>query len=355
MSSETSFLRAQVWGMFLEAAGFGIYAVTCSPCFRAFFGTGGSSQRGSSGLNCPMLTVFFVFLAKTVSSAVLQLRLNLEVVGSENLTQAAIKLMDGSRPIHIAKVTTVLIQSLILSGVLIHRCWLIYGRTWSVVAFPLVLWLGGVAVMGLLIHIDSSDKVDGLFAISEAHNFGSSFWAIITTVNIITSGLIARRVWSIDHLRSQSSFYTNTNESTIPAAKIPSGCLFISPSREKMKQARRTIIESGLIYTTIVVLYPAIDLLVQIIGITFNLIIIRNRPQTDISDATRSNLNGVPLHLVSSNMSVSGSAIEFAYPKHFTPRRKNQTSTSPVQGDLNAPSVPEISHNHSQQSEHCVY
>jgi len=356
MASETSYLRAQVWGAFLQAVAFGIYAITCGSCFGAFFTTR-SRQRGLSELNWPMLVVFLIFLAKTTSSIIIRLYLNLEMVGTETQESAAMVFRNGT--IQTAKSPTIMVQTMVSSGVLIYRCWLVYGRTWFVVVPPLILWLGGAAVMGIVIHIDTTDKVD---VMAQSRDFGSAFWAIVIAVNILVSSLIARRVRRIDHVQSRPRFQTDTDQSTIPTARKPSVCVFAGRSHDKMEQATRIIIESGLIYTTMtlitfslwvansVALDPAMDLLVQIIGISFNLIVIRNSPPINTSESSLSNLNGMPLQFVSSNMSMSGSAIEFAFPKSFMPRRKIRPSSAPAQDDIGTLSIPELPHNHSQQS-----
>ncbi|KAJ7763658.1 hypothetical protein DFH07DRAFT_812685 [Mycena maculata] len=329
-----SFLRVQVWGMFLGATLFGCYLVSCGPCFRVFFTTR-SRQLGFSELNWPMLIIFLIFFAKTTSSLGLHLYLSLQMITASNPAQAATDLMNGSNPINISKYTTVLIQAVIASGALIYRCWIVYSRSWPVVLIPLVLWLGGVAVMGIVIHVAAAFKINGFFTNSQSRNFGASFWAIIVVVNIITSALIARRVWRIDRLRTSPSFQPDMDSmspGSMPSNKQSSVGIITGHHHDKIKEATRIIIDSGLMYTVVSLLtfllfvansnavYAAMDVLVQVIGISFNLIVIRDRPQTEPS---LSDLNSVPLQFVSSNMSVTGSAIEFAYPKKFMPRRKN--------------------------------
>jgi len=352
------FLRVQVWALFLQAATYGVYSITCVYCFRAFFATR-SGKRRWSGLNWPMFIIFFLFLMKASSSAAIHIYLNLELATLDSREDAAMEFMDRSDPINISRATTILVQTAISSGVWIYRAWLVYGRSWLAVALPLVLWLGAVAVMVIAIYIDGAVKANGLFAISEARTFSSSFWAIIITVNIITSALIVRRIWRVDHF----SFQTDTDESATPTAKKPSVGALTGQSHETMKQATRIIIESGLIYTTMTlitfflfvantaVVYAAMDVLVQAIGISFNLMIIRTLP-TETSESSLSNLNGVPLQFVPSNISAPGSAIEFALPKHFIPRRKDRSvlAPAPAPGDGVGLAVSEATHNHSQQT-----
>ncbi|KAJ7784543.1 hypothetical protein B0H16DRAFT_1492921, partial [Mycena metata] len=194
-NSDASFLRVQVWGMFLQSLAFGVYLTT--------------------------------------SSLGIHLYLNLQMVATAvTHMQAVSQFSDGSRPINIAKYTTILVQTVICSGVLIYRCWLVHNRTWPSVAISLVLWLGAVALMGIVIHIDTVHKISGIFDISQSKVFGSCFWGVLIVANLVTTSLIAYRVWRIAKLRCRSNFATDT-ASTSPAIKTSS----------------HIIIESGLIYT----------------------------------------------------------------------------------------------------------
>jgi len=364
--SEASFLRVQVWGMFLQSLTFGVYLVTCGYCYRIFFTTT-SRHRGISQINWPMLLIFAIFLAKTTSSVAIHLFLNLQSVTAANHAEAAQQFKDGSRPINISKYITILVQTVIASAFFIYRCWLVHYRCWLTVALPLVLWLGAVALMGTVIHVDTIDPsltINGIFEMSKPRVFGSCFWAVIIAVNIITTGQIGYRVCRVDHLKSRSNVQQIDSDDSTSPTKTSSLCIVTGNPHNKMKHAIHVAIESGMIYTTMTLLvfvlfvansiavYTAIDVLVQMIGISFNLIIIHNRPRPETSSQT--DLNSVPLQFTSSNLSVPGSAIEFAYPKHFMPRRKNRPTTEPAKEDISqcslSPSTAGIPQNHSQQS-----
>ncbi|KAJ7250459.1 hypothetical protein B0H12DRAFT_1120496 [Mycena haematopus] len=351
--SEASFLRVQEWGMFLESVAFGVYLVTCGLCYRVLFTTT-SRHRGVAEMNWPILVIFAIFLTKTTSSVGIHLALNLQSATTGSRGLAVDQFRDGSRPINISKYITILVQTVIASAFFIYRCWLVYHRSWLTVALPLVLWLGSVALMGVVIHVDTSQNISGLFSVPQSRVFGSCFWAVIIAVNIIITGQIAYRISRVDHPKSRSNVQLHSGDSiSSPTVKKP------SVTGNSRKFATHAAVESGMIYTIMtllvfflfvtksVAIYAAIDVLVQIIGISFNLTIIHNRPRPQTSE-----LNSVPLQFTSSNLSVPGSAIEFAYPKHFMPRRKNRaTTTEPMKEDNElSPGALEIPHNHSQQS-----
>ncbi|KAJ7314397.1 hypothetical protein DFH08DRAFT_430380 [Mycena albidolilacea] len=357
---EASFLRAQVWGMFLESLTFGVYLVTCGSCYRVFFSTT-SRYRGLSERNWPMLLIFLIFFAKTTSSVGIHLYLNLQNVTETDLGQAVHQFSDASRPVNVSKYITILVQTVIASGFFIYRCWIVHHRSWLIVALPLVLWLGAVALMGIVIHVDTSLNIQGFFAISQSRVFGSCFWAFVIAVNIITTGQIAYRICRVDHLKSRSNVQSNSDDSMSPTVQKSSVSLIPG---DPMKFPIHVAIESGMIYTTMTLLvfglfvahstavYIAIGVLVQVIGISFNLIVIHNRPRSQTSFL--SELNSVPLQFTSSNLSVPASAIEFAYPKHFMPRRKNRFAGEPEKEDGTQcplpPSTPGLPQNPSYQS-----
>ncbi|KAJ6582034.1 hypothetical protein B0H19DRAFT_522575 [Mycena capillaripes] len=356
--SEASFLRTQVWGMFLQSLAFGFYLVTCGSCYRVFF-TPTSRER----VNWPMLVVFVIFLAKTTSSVAIHLHLNLQTVTEGDRALAAHQIRDGPRPIIISKYITILVQTVIASGFFIYRCWLVHCRAWLIVTLPLVLWCGAVALMGIVIHIDTSHTVNGLFDMSRV--FGACFWGVIVGLNILTTGLIVYRVCRVDRLKSRSKSQTASEQSISPTAKNPTLSIVHCQPHDTMKRAIHIAIESGLMYTTMTLItfflfvsqssavYAAICVLVPIIGISFNLAIVHSRPRLETSSL--SELNSVPLQFTSSNMSVPASAIEFAFPKHFMPRRKNFPDSQAVQediGSLGIHSAGSIPQSHSQQSIH---
>ncbi|KAJ6620665.1 hypothetical protein B0H10DRAFT_2021349 [Mycena sp. CBHHK59/15] len=341
MSHSSSFVTAQVWGMFLQSVSYGMYLITCGFCFRVFLAPR-PRQRRQSEPKWPMLTVFLLFLAQNTSSVIIHLHLTLHImVTSSGLDEAAAAFSDvSSSAINMTKLTTTLIQTVIGSGVLTYRCWLVYNHSWLFICLPLALWIGAVSVMGVLIHFQTVFKIQEFLNTFQFRTYGTAFWAITTAANCVNTGLIVRRVWKIDHISNGHSFQTDTDQSTSLSDAKCAGMLI--QSRIGLSKAMHGAIDSGILFTamTIVifvsfltrssVIYVATDLLVQIIGITFNLIIIRSLSHhCGAEDAlSRSNLNAVPLQFVSSTISQPGSAIEFAYPKNFMPRR-NKLPPSP--------------------------
>ncbi|KAJ7625646.1 hypothetical protein FB45DRAFT_70013 [Roridomyces roridus] len=338
-----------------------MYMITCVTCFKIFFAR--SHHR-----DWPMLAIFLILFAKATSSLAIQLSSTLRLATSDRHT-AATSMWTGDS-LNLSKYATILVEAIIGSGFLIYRCWLVYSRSWVVVAIPIALWLGGVVFMGIVINVITTHKINGLFSISQSRNFGAVFWALVICVNLITSALIARRVWRREAFKSRPSLQKHSDSTAaLPTTKQSSACLISSQSFHA--QSTRIIVDSGLIYTTMslltfglfvadsVAVYPTIDMLIEAIGITFNLIVIYNRPRVEEPPSFEARMNNTPLQYVSSTISGPGSAIEFAYPKNFTPRRKRPASTAAPQedkGDINMvgvttePSEHEIPQTQSHES-----
>ncbi|KAK7024935.1 hypothetical protein R3P38DRAFT_2951847 [Favolaschia claudopus] len=371
-SNEDAFLRIQVWGMFLGSLTFGVYLVTCGACYSALFFPA-ARHRGTNEINWPLLFLFFVFFAKATSSVGVHLYLNLQTVTTADLDAAARLFRDGSRPINTWKYITHLLESVIASAFFIYRCWLIHYRSWLVVAPSIVFWLAAVALMGVVIHVDTSLNINGFFAMSQSRVFGSCFWAIIIAVNVVTTGQIAYRIYRVGALATVRPAAQIRSTDTMSSPPLKNSSEGVVPYHAT-KFATHLVIESGMIYTGMSLLvfflfvansnvvYTAINVLVQSIGISFNLVVIHNRPRSNHHPSFLAELNSVPLQFTSSNLSVPASAIEFAYPKHFTPRRKNPVPPADIEiahtkEDISqsslAPSIAAIpQNNYSRQSIH---
>ncbi|GAW05636.1 hypothetical protein LENED_007506 [Lentinula edodes] len=153
-------------------------------------------------------------------------------------------------------------------SILLYRCWVIYGRNFWVIAAPATML--------------AAELVCGCFEIYTEFAFGSGTSLIVSKpfapyiitvivltvfVNISVTSLMIWRIWSIIH---------DTQK--------------LSPSRTRcgpLSGALCILLDSGLMYTSSALImlvtyvvsnnasYLVSDCLVQIIGITFNLIIIR--------------------------------------------------------------------------------
>ncbi|KAJ7699059.1 hypothetical protein B0H17DRAFT_1196636 [Mycena rosella] len=156
-----------------------------------------------------------------------------------------------------------LFKSLTGDAILIYRCWLIYGRSWTIITLPLLLWVAALTCDARLVRLQTTMSGD-IEASKHVMPWGTAFWAFTLAINVLTTGTSLLAPLALPYIRFTHSAPSNT-----------------------LNQARRTIVESGLLYTTSVILafaayltqsvlmYPAGSFEIQSVGIAFNWIIIR--------------------------------------------------------------------------------
>ncbi|KAF8191516.1 hypothetical protein K438DRAFT_1830649 [Mycena galopus ATCC 62051] len=266
--------EAQIVALFLESVFWGIYLVTFFLCLRSLLFDSNLDWKRFANINWPMLIVTMimsVFATLDVAVGLLHnIQAFIQYTGSGGAAEEFSHISDW---VNIVKTIDCLCQTIVGDAMLIYRCWMIYGKSWRVVAFSLVLWLGCVVCTGMTLHIEATLHSNALITSGSLHPLIVAFWVLTITQTALTTGLIVFRIWRVE--QENAPFVYNTNPS--------------SPHKQqsRLRQVMRVIIESGIMYTAIASLtfitemansnstYGVSDVEVQIVGITFNLIIIR--------------------------------------------------------------------------------
>ncbi|KAJ7846032.1 hypothetical protein B0H14DRAFT_963320 [Mycena olivaceomarginata] len=281
---------AQSYGLFLESIFYGIYLVTCGVCLKTLLLSRlGDRLKPVRELNWAMLIVVFILFGVATVDAILQFYRNLHTFQIANGPgDAAGDFSDISDPINVVKSATVCIQTTIADMMLVYRCWVVYGRSWLVISLPGLLVLGNTAVTGVVLYLEITLNQHALLSVKQIKPFGAAFWALTIVINIITTGagptdlfkvltygrpgLIVARMWRINR-GTQDIIYRPERRGPRPSTTL--------------QHIMRIIIESGLLYTgtslitfisyvtNSVAVYVTTDIEIQVIGIAFNLIIIR--------------------------------------------------------------------------------
>ncbi|KAJ3988526.1 hypothetical protein F5890DRAFT_1491209 [Lentinula detonsa] len=152
-------------------------------------------------------------------------------------------------------------QTLVGDSVVLVRCYIVWGRQWYIVAFPMLLLLGstasGIGILYSFAHIGDTQ----IFAL-ELQNWIVSFFSLTLSTNFICTALVAYRIWYVN--RSIMKF---THRSWNPVMLL--------------------VIESGAIYSatllSLLILYKAqswfqyvlLDAISPIVGLVFSMIIVR--------------------------------------------------------------------------------
>ncbi|KAF4623802.1 hypothetical protein D9613_001288 [Agrocybe pediades] len=296
--------EAQITGLFVESVLFGIHLLTFAYCVRALTSTP-TRWRAPSEINWAMLVVSVVLLANAGFDVVLGYYHNLKAFVFFKGEPGD---FDGiSNWINVSKSLTVVIQTMIGDAMLIYRCWIIHNCSFLVVALPILLWLGCFASTIWVITLEATLHSNALVVAKQLQPAGTSFWALTISLNIITTGLLLWKIWSVDRSNRR---YTGTFDGAGGSGttrKSKKG------SHTVLRNVMRIIVESGLLYSTTALItfitfitqssgvYVITDAEIQIVGIAFNMIIIRaailagqENAGTTMGRSTRS----VPLQIV---------------------------------------------------------
>jgi len=205
--------------------------------------------------------------------------------------------------VNVMKMVDYVGQTFVGDAILLYRCWVIYSRNWLVIMFPLLMWLGETACGIMAAYREATLPTDGsgMLNTSRLSPWITGLLSLTLAMNLITTSLIVYRIWNIQRVLKHRSVTT----------------VFMP-----LTSVTRVLIESGTFYTiSIVILFVVYmlsnnaelavsDALVQIIGITFNIIITR----ADRGDATQ------PI-----DTKASDGTIRFAMPLHMIDIRTTVT------------------------------
>ncbi|KAF7761579.1 hypothetical protein Agabi119p4_9571 [Agaricus bisporus var. burnettii] len=205
-----------------------------------------SNWKRSRDINLPMTAVVILLFMASTTYLALQVALEMRDLSQSRPEDSR---MERSR-IMVAQALLLVLETIIADSVLLFRCWVIWNKTFLVILLPLVLWVGW-----------------GKFYAAIA-----AFWTCTIIVNVYCTGSIVGRICSVQQ-----------------GWRPPSICsLQDLPQRDRMQLAKRIVVESAMMYTVsslsafISLICPvsvAIDITclaeAQIIGIAFNLILIR--------------------------------------------------------------------------------
>ncbi|KAM5540140.1 hypothetical protein V8D89_006280 [Ganoderma adspersum] len=257
---------AQLVALFLESIFYGIYLVSFGMCMYLML-VNPRSRQGKRIVFLLVALLLFVFATLDVS---IQLRHVLHAFIWYSGPGGAIgEFSDLSYWLNAMKSVTYNAQTSIADGMLIYRCYIVYNGRWIIVAPLCVLWVAGTVVEGFNCYVEFTLHESALLNTARLAPFITSTVSITLALNIIATSLIVYKIWSIER-RSRIAFASTGGNNTTP-----------------LRRAMHIIIESGLMYTASVVIvfivflasnnaqYAVSDCVVQIIGIAFNLIIIR--------------------------------------------------------------------------------
>ncbi|KAF8911412.1 hypothetical protein CPB85DRAFT_1434939 [Mucidula mucida] len=281
-SEDTGFsaAEAQVVGMFMENVLYGmfpvmnvisfprscivpgIFLISFLLCMKTLVWHDGYFKRAHL-LNWPMILATITLLVFATLNASLSVRLNLEgfiYYGGDPSDW----FNNMGNPIAIIKRVDYVGQTFMGDCILIYRCWVIHGRKVVVIFFPTLFLIAetvcGVMTVYTQAHLDPAEDID-----SQLTPYLMSMLSLTLSTNVLTTSMIVYRLHEIHSAVADAIL--DRHPGTLVRVKV-------------------MMIESGLLYTMTTLIFFGMyvsssnasslmqDTIVQIIGITFNLIIV---------------------------------------------------------------------------------
>ncbi|KIK61736.1 hypothetical protein GYMLUDRAFT_73243 [Collybiopsis luxurians FD-317 M1] len=282
--------EAQLLGVFLASVFWGMFLITFVQCMRYLLWDSKGVLRSASSINWIVFIVAILLAILSTLDIALGLMHAIEAfifyTGPGGSNARFTGLTDW---VNILKTCNIVFGKLISDGVLIYRCWVVYNKSWFIISFPLLLWLGYLGLAIFVVYLEASAGnphvlLTGPGSLSSLTPSITAGWTMSLVNNILATGLIVYRIWQVDK-----------NSSMYAAQSVPSSHGFFSRSgkRTRLQNVIRIIIESGGLYTVMALItfitfetgsasfYPTSDAELQILSIAFNLIVIRisSRPE----------------------------------------------------------------------------
>ncbi|TCD63101.1 hypothetical protein EIP91_006005 [Steccherinum ochraceum] len=260
---------AQLVALFVESVLYGAFLMTFGMCVHALWN---SQLSGSSQKRMFIAVALLLFLFAT-SDVAFGLRHLIDAFIYYRGSGGAIQeLSDIAYWVNVMKAINYSCQTSIADWVMIYRCYILYGRSWKVIAALIVLWLAGIVSEVFSCFSEFTEHRATNLNSDRLTPWLTSTLAVTMTLNVIATGLIVYRIWSVERSSTGMIIYSRGSSERQGSA---------------LKRAMRIIIESGALYTVSVFLffvtflakhnaqYATSDAVVQVIGIAFNMIIIR--------------------------------------------------------------------------------
>jgi len=171
-------------------------------------------------------------------------------------------IFDGRSPDTQALAMIYALQTLLGDAIVIYRCYVVW-QSVSVILLPVATWVTFLAIWLTLVGYGNHSTSSWLFSRQGAMLL-NSFYALTLITNVISTGLLAFRIWTINRATSQQRA---TKSRILPLMNV---CL-----------------DSGILYTTILTvsiilftrksqaIFIVQDMLVPTIAFTFYMVIIR--------------------------------------------------------------------------------
>ncbi|PFH46865.1 hypothetical protein AMATHDRAFT_7321 [Amanita thiersii Skay4041] len=183
---------AEIVAIFVQSVFGGLYTATFLHCVRwlAFKDCGYLLRKP---IKWPLLVLTSVILTLSITTIFAGFAFPLARLRQD--TQLLILLKLVLQPV-------ALMTAILADGMLIYRCWVLYGRRWRFIAFPLLMWLGYIGISALYMYSLILPIIDPKPSqIPQAENIVRmsmlSGYLFTIVINVYTTVFIIYRIWRV--------------------------------------------------------------------------------------------------------------------------------------------------------------
>jgi len=272
-----TFPQALMLALFLESILYGISLVTSGISLRCFFIDSRGSIIPFRQVKRGMLAMLlFLFSVATVDVALAFMNDFKQLLVPANLLVSDLNSPPWVNP---ARVAFLCIQNMAGDLIWLYRCWIIFNRSWTVLLLPGVLFIATMVLSFFNLALQSLPLESPVFGGPISRGFvivrlTTASYAVAFVTSLTITVLIIWRLWTVDREVSKTTRYPSQ------------GSQSTENFRYGLRKVILIVIESGLMFTTTelfallasavesTVTYVAINMDVQVILISFNLIVI---------------------------------------------------------------------------------
>ncbi|KAI9455616.1 hypothetical protein HD554DRAFT_2240122 [Boletus coccyginus] len=178
-------------------------------------------EKGRTASNRMMISVAVILLVLSTAHMIVDIvRIDHGLVKEANTFPGGPNAFFGdvAQPTFVIKNAIYTLQTLLGDGVVIYRCYVVWQSFWSIV-LPSLLWCSvAVSGVGSVYSVSqATTNASDIFA-KETAQWITAFYASTLTANLLSSGLLAYRIWMIE--RSVASVRVSAKSTIMPVLRI---------------------------------------------------------------------------------------------------------------------------------------
>ncbi|KAH7906431.1 hypothetical protein BJ138DRAFT_635681 [Hygrophoropsis aurantiaca] len=291
-----------------------------------------SYRRHKRDINRLMMAIAFLLLILSTIHIIVNIKRLVDGLVTYRDIGPLVFFADVAQETFVFKNAVYSLQTLLGDGVVIYRCYVVWQSFW-VILLPLMLWCSvATAAVGSVYSVSQATVNSGNIFFKETGQWITAFFAFTLTTNLLGSGLLAYRIWTINR---NTGTLRSTRSTTMPIVRV------------LMDAA---ILYSVTLFTALVCFvcgnngqYVVLDMITPIISIAFYMVLIRVGISKNARNSPTTVRSGENSQTLQSSQQYPLQPVQ-VHISQFTERNKDPTNGPPsrasqdasLKGDLDA-------------------